>query len=189
WLRDGKQALHALLSENFDLVVLDLGLPGMDGLEVLHEIRQRGVMAPVLILTARDAVSDRVGGLDQGADDYLTKPFDLEELSARLRSLLRRGRESATPLLEQGQVVVDPASREVTRSGEKINLSMKEFTVLRYLLEHQGKVVSRDRLEQALYGWDTEIESNVLEVHIHKLRKKLGADFITTVRGVGYRVG
>lgn len=189
WLRDGKQALHALLSENFDLVVLDLGLPGMDGLEVLHEIRQRGVMALVLILTARDAVSDRVGGLDQGADDYLTKPFDLEELSARLRSLLRRGRESTTLLLEQGQVVVDPASREVTKSGEKINLSMKEFTVLRYLLEHQGKVVSRDRLEQALYGWDTEIESNALEVHIHKLRKKLGADFITTVRGVGYRVG
>ncbi|BAO45202.1 response regulator [Thiolapillus brandeum] len=189
WLREGKQALHALLTEDFDLVVLDLGLPGMDGLEVLREIRQRGMTVPVLILTARDAVSDRVGGLDKGADDYLTKPFDLEELSARLRTLLRRGRESAALLLEHEDVQLDPAAREVFRGGEKVSLSMKEFSVLRYLLEHRGKVVSRSRLEQALYGWDTQIESNALEVHVHKLRRKLGATFISTVRGVGYRIG
>ena len=189
WLTDGSQALHSLLTENFDLVVLDLGLPGMDGIEVLKAIRDRGLAIPVLILTARDAVKDRVGGLDQGADDYLTKPFDLEELSARLRSLLRRSQDRAVPVLGHGDVSLDPAAREVRRAGEKVELSRKEFTVLHYLLEHQGRVVSRERLEQALYGWDTEIESNALEVHVHKLRKKLGAELISTVRGVGYRIG
>jgi len=189
WLTDGSQALHSLLTENFDLVVLDLGLPGMDGIEVLKAIRDRGLAIPVLILTARDAVKDRVGGLDQGADDYLTKPFDLEELSARLRSLLRRSQDRAVPVLGHGDVSLDPAAREVRRAGEKVELSRKEFTVLHYLLEHQGRVVSRERLEQALYGWDTEIESNALEVHVHKLRKKLGAELISTIRGVGYRIG
>ncbi len=189
WLTDGSQALHSLLTENFDLVVLDLGLPGMDGIEVLKAIRDRGLAIPVLILTARDAVKDRVGGLDQGADDYLTKPFDLEELSARLRSLLRRSQDRAVPVLGHGDVSLDPAAREVRRAGEKVELSRKEFSVLHYLLEHQGRVVSRERLEQALYGWDTEIESNALEVHVHKLRRKLGAELISTVRGVGYRIG
>ncbi len=189
WLMDGRQALHSLLTESFDLVVLDLGLPGMDGMDVLKAIRGKGLKLPVLILTARDAVGDRVSGLDQGADDYLTKPFDLEELAARLRSLLRRSQDRAAPVLEHGDVSLDPAAREVRRAGEKVELSRKEFTVLRYLLEHRGRVVSRERLEQALYGWDTEIESNALEVHVHKLRKKLGAGLIATVRGVGYRIG
>ena len=189
WLTDGRQALHSLLTEDFDLAVLDLGLPGMDGMDVLKEIRGKGLKLPVLILTARDAVGDRVNGLDQGADDYLTKPFDLEELSARLRSLLRRSQDRAVPVLEHGDVSLDPAAREVRRAGEKVELSRKEFTVLQYLLEYQGRVVSRERLEQALYGWDTEIESNALEVHVHKLRKKLGAELISTVRGVGYRIG
>ncbi len=189
WLRDGSQALHSLLTENFDLVVLDLGLPGMDGMDVLKEIRDRGLKLPLLILTARDAVGDRVSGLDQGADDYLTKPFDLEELSARLRSLLRRSQDRAAPVLAFGDLSLDPAAWEVHQAGKKVALSRKEFTVLRYLLEHQGRVVSRERLEQALYGWDMEIESNALEVHVHKLRKKLGADLIATVRGVGYRIG
>jgi two-component system response regulator QseB len=189
WLVDGSQALHSLLTESFDLVVLDLGLPGMDGLQVLKEIRKREVTTPVLILTARDAVSDRVGGLDQGADDYLTKPFDLEELSARLRSLLRRSQDRAAPILEHADLIMDPATREVRMGAEEVDLSLKEFAVLRYLLENKGRVVSRDRLEQALYGWDGEIESNALEVHVHKLRKKLGAEIISTVRGVGYRIG
>ncbi len=189
WLTDGAQALHSLLTESFDLVVLDLGLPGMDGIDVLKEIRNKKVVTPVLILTARDAVEDRVDGLDQGADDYLTKPFDLEELCARLRSLLRRSQDRAVPLLEHDDLTMDPAAREVHLGKEKVDLSLKEFVVLRYLLEHKGKVVPRERLEQALYGWDGEVESNALEVHVHKLRKKLGAKIISTVRGVGYRIG
>jgi len=186
WLEDGASADAALQDETFDLVVLDLGLPRMPGLDVLNHLRRRGDEVPVLILTARDAVGDRVAGLDAGADDYLVKPFDLDELTARLRALQRRHAGRPDPLLEHGEIVLDPAARRVTLRGEPVNLSQSEFSLLQVLLENAGRVLPRTRLEETLYGWDGEAESNSLEVFIHHLRKKLGADLIRTVRGVGY---
>ena len=189
WLRDGQQALRALATEEFNLVILDLGLPGLDGIEVLSRTRKKGITTPILILTARDAVPDRVTGLDRGADDYLPKPFDIQELAARLRSLLRRKQGRSQPLLVHGDIQIDPATQLLSQAGQTINLSQKEFIVIRYLMEHKGCPISRSRLEDQLYGWDREIESNALEVHIHKLRKKLGSSVIKTVRGVGYKLG
>jgi len=188
WLEDGASADAALQDETFDLVVLDLGLPRLPGLEVLANLRRRGNEVPVLILTARDAVDDRVAGLDGGADDYLVKPFDLDELTARLRALQRRHAGRPEPLLEHGDIVLDPAARQVRLGGEPVSLSQSEFAVLQILLENAGRVMSRGRLEETLYGWGGEAESNSLEVFIHHLRKKLGADLIRTVRGVGYVV-
>jgi two-component system response regulator QseB len=188
WLRNGKQALQALATDEFSVVILDLGLPGLDGIEVLTRTRAKGTTTPVLILTARDAIPDRVTGLDQGADDYLTKPFDIEELSARVRSLIRRSQGRSQPLLIHGDVQIDPAAQTLSKAGQTIDLSQKEFIIIRYLMEHKGRPISRSRLEEQLYGWDKEIESNALEVHIHNLRKKLGSDLIKTVRGVGYRL-
>lgn len=188
WLRDGQAACRALESDSFDLVVLDLGLPGCSGLEVLERARNAGVGTPVLILTAWDAVADRVAGLDAGADDYLTKPFDLDELAARLRALGRRASGRAQALLRHGPIELDPAGRTVHLDGEPVELSGKEFALLQMLLESAGRVMARDRLEEGLYGWSTEVESNTVEVHIHHLRRKLGKDVIRTIRGVGYMV-
>jgi len=188
WLRDGQAAELALLSEHFDLVVLDLGLPKRDGMDVLLNVRAKGNSTPVLILTAREGVETRVKGLDSGADDYLEKPVDLSELFARLRALQRRSAGRADPLIHYGSLQLDPASHSVYRNDQRINVSPREFALLHKLLESTGRVMSRETLSQSLYGWDTEIDSNAVEVHIHNLRKKLGTGVIETVRGVGYMI-
>ena len=188
WLEDGASALHALLSEDFDLLVLDLGLPRMSGLQVLRELRRSGAALPVLILTARDATEDRIAGLDAGADDYLVKPFDLDELKARLRALLRRSAGRAELRIEHAGVSLDPSSQQVSYQGKPVPMTPKEYLLLHELLSQPGKVLTRERLAQLLYGWDEEAESNTLEVHIHHLRKKLFSSLIRTVRGVGYLV-
>lgn len=188
WVKDGQSAESALLDNEFDLVVLDLGLPRKAGLDVLKQLRNSGKDIPVLILTARDSVQDRVTGLDSGADDYLVKPFDLEELCARLRVLQRRTAGRSAPLIVHDGISLDPAAHKVLLNGEPVSLSMREFVLLQHLMENIGRVIPRARLEEKLYGWDAEVESNSLEVFIHHLRKKLGADFIRTVRGVGYMI-
>jgi two-component system response regulator QseB len=188
WVRDGLAADQALATCRFDLMVLDLGLPRRDGLSLLRELRQQGSQLPVLVLTARDTVADRVSGLDAGADDYLVKPFDLDELAARLRAIARRRGGRAQPELRHGALVFDPAARRVTLNGRPVDLTAREIAVLATLLEHAGRVLSRERLDEALYGWDEGVESNALEVHIHHLRRKLGKELIRTVRGVGYLV-
>ena len=188
WLQDGASALHALSHESFDLCVLDLGLPRMDGLEVLRRLRRADNPLPVLVLTARDATADRIAGLDAGADAYLVKPFDVAELKARLRALLRRSFGRAQPALEYRGIRLEPESQQVTFRGAPVNLARKEFLLLHELLAQPGRVLTRDRLQQVLYGWDEEVESNALEVHVHHLRKKLFPELIRTVRGVGYLV-
>lgn len=187
WLKDGQSALRFLRAETFDLIVLDLNLPKIPGLTVLKEMRLNGIVTPVLILTARDSVDDRIKGLDSGADDYLTKPFDLDELSARLRALQRRSAGNrAEPIIHYRDIVLDPASLAVTVADKPIPLSRREFALLQKLLENTGHVVSRDILNQCLYGWGDDVDSNTLEVHVHNIRKKLGVNFIRTIRGVGY---
>jgi DNA-binding response OmpR family regulator len=186
WLRDGGQAASALQDEEPDILVLDLGLPGKEGLTVLKELRARDSSLPVLILTARDTVEDRIAGLDFGADDYLVKPFDLGELSARLRAISRRRGGRASPLIQYGDMVFDPAARTVSVDGAEVNLSAKAMAILEALLERPGMPLSRERLEQIVYGWGEGVESNAVEVHIHHLRKKLGKDRIRTIRGLGY---
>lgn len=181
-------ASSALAVEVFDLVLLDRGLPDGDGLTWLRQLRERGVKLPVLILTARDTLPDRVAGLDQGADDYLVKPFEPEELLARMRLALRRSEGRASPLLHHGDLEIDPAAHTVTRAGQPVTLRVKEFALLLALLRSAGQVLSRQRLEETLYGFDEALESNALEVHIHHLRRKLGDDLVKTVRGVGYFV-
>lgn len=188
WFRDGATVAPALQSEHFDLVVLDLGLPKMDGLDVLRQIRRRGDATPVLVLTARDEVDDRVAGLDAGADDYLGKPFSLDELLARLRALQRRRSGRADNSLVYGPLWVDPASHRVELHGTPITLPRREFAVLQALLENKGSILSREQLEQTLYSWSEEVGSNTIEVHVHHLRKKIGNDIIRTVRGIGYTV-
>lgn len=186
WMKDGHSALHALQSEHFDLAILDLGLPRRDGMEVLTELRKNGSDLPVLILTARDALASRVAGLDAGADDYLLKPFDMAELSARLRALLRRRSGRAQTRLVHGDIELDPASQQVNWKGQLVPLPRREYMLLKELLEHAGEVLTRDRLESSLYGWMDEVESNSLEVHVHHLRKKFYPELIRTLRGVGY---
>ena len=188
WLTDGASALHALQNEDFDLAILDLGLPRMDGIQVLQQLRARGSTLPVLVLTARDATEDRILGLDAGADDYLVKPFDLNELKARLRALLRRSAGRPQTLIEHAGVVLDPVNQQVSYLGNPVSLTPKEYQLLHELLSQAGKVLTRERLLQTLYGWDEEAESNTLEVHIHHLRKKLFSELIRTVRGIGYLV-
>ena len=188
WLQDGASALHALSHESFDLAILDLGLPRLDGLEVLKRLRAAANAVPVLVLTARDATTDRIAGLDAGADDYLVKPFDVDELKARLRALLRRRFNRPEPTLEYRGIVLDPANQQVSYQGAPVPLPRKEFALLHELLAQPGRVMTRDRLQQALYGWEEEVESNALEVHIHHLRKKFFPELIRTVRGVGYLV-
>jgi two-component system, OmpR family, response regulator len=188
WVRDGEMAEAALQSEHYDLVLLDLGLPKRDGLDVLRTLRGRGQTMPVLVATARDAVGDRVAGLDAGADDYVVKPFDTEELLARIRALIRRSAGHAEPVFSHKGVTLNPATREASVNGESVSLSAREWTVLEPMLLRPGAVFSRTQLEEKLYGWKEDISSNAVEVYIHGLRKKLGADLIQTVRGLGYVV-
>ncbi len=186
WVEDGQTAKFSLQSENYDLAVLDLGLPKISGLELLKWLRAQAMTLPVLVLTARDTVPDRVTGLDAGADDYLIKPFDLDELIARLRALSRRGSGLATPLLTHKEISLDPAAHQVFKNGALVELSAREFSLLHQLLLNIGRVQTRDQLESRLYGWGEEVESNSIEVHIHHLRKKLGNTLIRTLRGIGY---
>lgn len=188
WVQDGDAADLALRTHDYDLVLLDLGLPGRDGLRVLRELRARGGTVPVLVVTARDAVRERIAGLDAGADDYLVKPFDVDELLARMRALQRRSAGRGHSRLRFGDVTVDVAAREATRGGEPVQLSAREWAVLEPLLARPGAVLSRAQLEEKLYGWGEEIQSNAIEVYVHGLRRKLGSDFIRTIRGVGYVV-
>jgi two-component system OmpR family response regulator len=188
WVRDGEMALTALQSQTYDLVLLDLGLPRVDGLEVLRSLRGRKLRVPVLIATARDSVQQRVQGLDAGADDYILKPYDLDELLARIRALLRRAAGRAEPVYEHKGVSICPATREVSVNGAPVVLSAREWAVLEPLLARPGMVLSRPQLEEKLYGWDDDISSNAVEVYIHGVRKKLGAELIQNVRGVGYMV-
>lgn len=188
WARDGVAADAALLTTSYDLVILDLGLPLRDGLSVLRDLRGRRDTTPVLIATARDAVADRIAGLDAGADDYVTKPFDFEELQARIRSVVRRAAGHPAPVYSHGQVRLNPATREAALDGRPVLLSAREWAVLEPLLLRPGVTFSRQQLEEKLYGWEQEVSSNAVEVYVHGLRKKLGADFIRTVRGLGYRV-
>jgi two-component system, OmpR family, response regulator QseB len=188
-VRDGASALAAVAQNPFDLMILDLGLPQVSGLDVLKQLRGGGNTLPILILTARDLTTDRVAGLDAGADDYLTKPFDIQELSARLRAIARRAQGRASPLLRCRGVTVDPASRAVTMSGAAVDVSRTEYAILLQLLENAGRVVRLDELTSNLYGWGTDgIDSNAIDVHISHLRRKLGKDFVRTLRGIGYIV-
>ena len=188
WVRDGKAAELALASGVHEMLLLDLGLPHKSGLELLSGLRRQGLDLPVLVITARDSVADRVKGLDAGADDYLVKPFDLDELSARIRALMRRRAGRASPRIEHGPLTLDPATHQVTLNGDPLALSAREFALLHALLEQPGVPLSRAQLEERLYGWNEEVESNTVEVYIHALRRKLGAEWIRNVRGVGYRI-
>lgn len=189
WVRDGDSARRALLDHEYDACVLDLGLPRADGLTVLRELRARGSALPVLVLTARDTSADKIAGLDAGADDYLTKPFDLGELQARMRALIRRAAGAAAPTIAHGPLVLEPAARRVTLDGQPVKLSAREYALLHDLMTHRNQVRSRSQLEDSLYAWGEETESNTVEVYIHFLRKKLGPDVIQTVRGFGYLIG
>ena len=186
WVRDGKEAEVAVAATSYSLVILDLGLPRRDGIDVLRGIRERRIDVPVLVMTARDTVRDRIKGLDAGADDYLIKPFDVDELLARVRALQRRQRGAAVNVIEHGPLRLDPASMTVTFDGKPVTLQRREFMLLQRLLQNAGQVLSRAQLEDAVYGWDGGVESNTVDVHIHKLRRKLYPDVIRTVRGVGY---
>jgi len=188
WVRDGSAALHALDSESLDALILDLGLPKVDGLTILTQLRNSERDLPVLVLTARDTLESRIEGLDLGADDYVIKPFDLLEVNARLRAITRRREGRTTSLIEHGSLVLNPASREVRLDGEPVVLSSYEYAVLETLVTHAGRILSRQFLEESLYGWDEGVESNAIEVYIHHLRKKLGKSLIRTVRGVGYSI-
>ena len=186
WVRDGAAAERELRGQPYAAAVLDLGLPLRDGIDVLGAVRRAGVTLPVLVLTARDAVPDRVRGLDVGADDYVVKPVDLDELAARLRALVRRAHGQVQERLVAQDVVLDPAARSVTQTGVAVTLSTREFDLLQVLMLGAGRVLSREQIEQQLYSWGQEVESNAVEVHVHHLRRKLGAALIQTVRGVGY---
>lgn len=188
WARDGREAELALETHAYDLVILDLGLPKKQGMEVLASYRKSGGESPVLIITARDAIATRIQGLDTGADDYMIKPFDLDELFARIRALLRRKLGSANPEISFSELSLNPATHTVAFRGKPLNLSAREFELLHALMNPPGHVVSREKLEEKLYGWNEEIESNTVEVYIHSLRKKLGTEFIKNIRGVGYKL-
>lgn len=188
WVRDGLAAERELGTGDYAAAVLDLGLPLKDGLAVLQALRQRQISTPILVLTARDAVPDRILGLDLGADDYVVKPVDLHELGARLRSLVRRAHGQAQEALRWGAVMLEPAARQVSLHGTAVTLSTREFDLLQVLMLNAGRVLSREQLEQQLYSWGHEVESNAIEVHIHHLRRKLQPELIQTLRGVGYTV-
>ncbi|MGD8914577.1 MAG: response regulator [Candidatus Thiodiazotropha sp.] len=188
WVQDGAAAQQALDSESLDVLILDLGLPMVDGLTILKQLRAGKRDLPVLVLTARDTLDSRIEGLDLGADDYVVKPFDLLEVNARLRAITRRREGRAAPLIEHGALLLNPASREVILDGQPVTLSSYEYALLETLVTNSGRILSRQFLEESLYGWDEGVESNALEVYIHHLRKKLGKTLIKTVRGVGYSI-
>ena len=188
WVRDGHSAELAVANAVYDLTVLDLGLPRTDGMSVLSTLRNGGSRMPVLVVTARDAVQDRVKGLNAGADDYLLKPFDLDELIARVHALLRRAAGTGSPVLKVGSISLDPVSRLVTQEERVVELSAREFSILEALMRKSDGVMSRSELEEAVYDWDSSVGSNAIEVHLHKLRRKLGTDAIRNIRGVGYRI-
>lgn len=188
WVKDGESALKSLRREHFEIIILDIGLPGMDGFEVLKKLRSEKFEVPVLLLTARDSLTDKVTGLDAGADDYLLKPFDLDELLARLRALSRRAAGRAIPFINYGKLCINPENQTVSYDNQPIVLARREYMVLIKLLENTGRVLSREQLEQSLYGWMDDVDSNALEVHIHHIRKKIPMDLIRTVRGVGYTI-
>jgi len=188
WVRDGESALGVVCDPGYSAIVLDLGLPRISGLEVLRHARNKKCNTPVLILTAQDSIEDRVAGLDAGADDYLTKPFDLDELRARLRALIRRSVGAADEILRYRDIEIHVASHTVTKAGMAVVLSRREFAMLLEMVSSVGRVLSKDRLEEKLYGWSDDVESNTIEVYVHHLRKKLGSDIIKTIRGVGYMV-
>lgn len=189
WCAEGRQAQRLLATEDFDLVILDLGLPGKDGFEILSHLRQSGSSVSVLILSARDGIKDRVKGLDLGADDYLTKPFELDELLARVRVLERRRMSSANHLLEHGRLSLDLNAMSVSWQGQAVDLPRREWMLLRLLVENPQRVYTRSQIEDALYGWGESTESNAIDVHVHHLRKKIAPDIIKTIRGIGYRLG
>jgi len=188
WAKTCGEGDLALETGHYEALVLDLGLPDSSGLTLLQAVRGRKNPLPVLILTARDALADKVRGLNAGAEDYLVKPFELDELTARLRALLRRSHQRTSDVITRKGLELDPGARVVRLDGEAVDLPAREFTLLESLLEHQGRVLSRAQLEQSLYGWNSEVESNAIEVHVHHLRKKLGSDLIKTIRGVGYMI-
>jgi two-component system, OmpR family, response regulator len=188
WVRDGDAACAALDGHSYDIILLDLGLPKKDGLAVLRAIRSSGNAAPVLVITARDAIEDRILGLDNGADDYVVKPFDMGELLARMRAVIRRKGGASAPILSNGRLSLDPATREAARDGVGVRLTAREFALLRALLIRPGAILSRSELEDRIYGWGEEVESNAVEYLIHSLRRKVGADIIKNVRGVGWMV-
>ncbi|MES2283812.1 MAG: response regulator [Pseudomonadota bacterium] len=188
WVRDGSMADQALRTAEYDLVLLDLGLPKRDGLDVLRALRSRRSTVPVLIATARDGIADRIAGLDAGADDYVVKPYDTDELLARIRALLRRSAGRAEPAFEHKGVSLNPATREASVNGQPVSLSAREWAVLEPLIARPGAVLSRIQLEEKLFSWKDDVSSNAVEVYIHGVRKKLGNDFIQTVRGLGYLV-
>jgi two-component system response regulator QseB len=188
WVRDGRAARAALDGGTYEMLLLDLGLPLLDGVALLKELRRGGGDLPVLVVTARDAVADRISGLNLGADDYLTKPFDLDELIARVHALQRRHLGRKQPEMRLGVLCVNPLSREASLDGKPLALSQREFSLLSSLLEKPGTVFSREQLEDRLYGWEEEIASNAIEVHLHNLRRKLGVEWIRNVRGVGYKL-
>jgi two-component system response regulator QseB len=188
WARDGQHAQLALATTPYLLVLLDLGLPKLSGMELLKSLRARGNDIPVLVLTAKDTAADKVRGLDAGADDYLMKPFDLDELAARVRALLRRRTGQKHPVYTHGELTLDPAAHEAMKSGVALNLVPREFALLQALIEEPARVFRRAELEEKLYGWGEEVGSNTIEVHVHSLRRKIGAEEVVTVRGVGYRL-
>lgn len=186
WLKDGKQLHSAISATDYDAIILDLNLPGESGLALLVKLRNSGKSIPVLILTARDTLEDKVKGLDLGADDYMIKPFDLDELAARLRALIRRNHGRTHPVLKHNDIEMDIARHSVTKNNNTVDLSAKEFSLLQLLMENSGKVLSKRKIEDSIYAWGEEIESNSVEVHVHNIRKKIGSDIIKTIRGVGY---
>jgi two-component system response regulator QseB len=188
WVRDGGEAELAIANGVYDLALLDLGLPRRDGLEILKSVRRAGNTLPILIITARDSVADRIDGLDHGADDYLVKPFDLDELLARARAVIRRHGGRSSPEIAYGALTLDPVKRQVTFKGNAVELSAREFAVLEALMKEPGAVISREKLEDAVYGWGEEVGSNTIEVHLHHLRRKLEPQIIRNVRGVGYQI-
>jgi len=188
WVKNGELARTVVQTESFDLIILDLGLPKVSGITLLHTIRQSNDKTPIIILTARESIDDRIKGLDAGADDYITKPFDLDELGARVRALTRRSLGRADAVIQYGNLTIDTAAHTVSLDGQSINVPRREFALLQKLVESSGHVLSREQLMQSMYSWDEEVDSNALEVHIHNLRKKLNANFIRTIRGIGYLV-
>ena len=188
WVCDGKSALHAILTDPFDLVVLDLGLPRFDGMEVLKRCRSKGNSTPILILTARDAINERIAGLDFGADDYVLKPFDTEELKARIRAVVRRHHHQVENKIRHGALILDIGSHQVIYDDKEIKLTRHEFALLLDLIQHAGMARTHEQLEAVLYGWQDEVESNTIEVYIHHLRKKISSKLIRNLRGIGYIV-